>query len=154
MGGWVNEWMETVRFVSLTQINKLIFREILQRRNNGWNNLQTENHRDSVHIDFSTQVVRLIPVLIIFGIWCLHAQRGTCIIILISRFLIIAAYLRRPLWLIAGLAVLNANTAWRTRLIHRILSEGRRGRWQILNSSSPLTGIKLKLPWPWPHCEV
>lgn len=63
MGGWVNEWMETVRFVSLTQINKLIFREIPQRRNNSLNNLQMENNCDCVHTDFSTPVVSLIPVL-------------------------------------------------------------------------------------------
>lgn len=52
----------------------------------------------------------------------------------------------RPLRLIASWAVLNANISLRAWLIHLSSSNGRRERWQILNNSSPLTGIKLKLP--------
>lgn len=41
----------------------------------------TQNNNDCVYMDFSIQVMIPVPVFIIFGICCLHAQRETCIFI-------------------------------------------------------------------------
>lgn len=53
---------------------------------------------------------------------------------------------REPLWLSAGLALLNVNIALQIWLIHLILRNGRRERQLILNVSSPLTGSEPSLP--------